>query len=62
MIETTSAGAAFLAGLGAGIFSNLEDIKKAWKVEKTFTPKLSEAEREARLARWTVAVRRTMLK
>ena len=58
LIETTSAGAAYLAGLGAGLFSGLEDIKRIWKTDRSFTPKLSSAERENRLRRWHLAVGR----
>jgi glycerol kinase len=60
MIETTSAGAAYLAGLGAGIFTDLESIKKAIKLDRTFRPRLSEDDRKERLLRWQVAVRRAM--
>ncbi|RYZ68469.1 MAG: glycerol kinase, partial [Proteobacteria bacterium] len=61
MIGTTSAGAAYLAGLGAGVFSDLGEIKKIWKVEKTFRPKIKNDEREERLERWTLAVKRASL-
>lgn len=59
MIETTSAGAAYLAALGAGIFTSTDEIKKIWKTDKTFKPKMSSGDREARLARWSKAVART---
>ena len=57
-IETTSAGAAFLAGLGTGFWSSLDDVRKAWRVQKTFSPKIDEAARTQRLERWSAAVRR----
>lgn len=58
MIETTSAGAAYLAALGAGVFSDLGDIKKVWKAEKTFAPKMSGDARSQRLERWSQAIAR----
>jgi glycerol kinase len=54
--ETTAFGAACLAGLGAGIYSSLEDISAMWKAEASFTPKLDAASREAELAGWKRAV------
>ncbi len=60
MIATTSAGAAYLAMLGAGIFSELSEIRRVWKVDKTFVSKIGSAEREERLERWAVAVSRAM--
>lgn len=61
VIETTSAGAAYLAGLGAGLFSSVEDIRRIWKFDRTYRPKIDEAAREERLARWRVAVNRARL-
>ena len=56
MLETTAVGAAFLAGLGAGIYRDTDDIIRAWKKERTFTPKIDEDERTAVLERWRNAV------
>lgn len=61
MIETTSAGAAYLAGLGAGLFGSLDEIKRIWKVDRTYRSKLSDQERSDRLSRWQLAVRRARL-
>ncbi len=57
MIETTALGAAFLAGLAAGVWGGREEIRRAWKVDKRFAPKMKPTEREAMLARWREAVR-----
>lgn len=56
MIETTALGAAFLAGLATGFWSNRDEIRKAWKVGKRFEPKMKPTEREAHLAKWRQAV------
>jgi len=56
MIETTALGAAFLAGLGAGVWKDRQEIRRAWKVGKRFQPKMKSTEREAHLAKWRKAV------
>lgn len=61
MIETTSAGAAFLAGHGADIFESLDQIKSVWKIDKVFRPKMTSEAREQRMASWEDAVRRVKL-
>ena len=61
MIETTSAGAAYLAALGAGLFSSPAEIKRVWKVDRAYRPKIDDSARAERLARWKTAVRRARL-
>lgn len=56
MIETTALGAAFLAGLAAGVWKGREEIRKVWRTDRRFTPRMEPAEREAMLARWRAAV------
>jgi glycerol kinase len=58
--ETTALGAAFLAGLDAGIFPDGEAFARTWALERRFTPRMDEAERERRYGRWRDAVRRTL--
>ncbi len=57
-VETTSLGAAFLAGLGVGFWKSPDDIRKAWKADKVFKPKMSEDERARHLGKWRDAVKR----
>ncbi|HLL54956.1 MAG TPA: glycerol kinase GlpK [Myxococcaceae bacterium] len=57
-LETTSLGAAFLGGLGAGIWQSPEEIRKAWKADRAFKPKMKLEMRERHLARWRRAVER----
>jgi glycerol kinase len=57
-IETTAAGAAFLAGLAAGFWSSVDEIGELWQREKTFEPRLAESERERLLEGWARAVGR----
>jgi glycerol kinase len=56
MIETTALGAAFLAGLAAGVWKGREEIRRAWKVGKRFEPRMKATEREAFLGKWRRAV------
>ncbi len=58
MIETTALGAAFLAGLGTGVWSGTAELKKTWRVDKRFQPKMKPEQREAALQRWRRAVER----
>ncbi len=58
MIETTSAGAAFLAGLGVGFWKNLDEIQKIWAIDREFKPKLNETQRKERLKNWSTAIGR----
>jgi glycerol kinase len=56
MIETTALGSAFLAGLATGVWSSKEEIRKAWRRDRAFAPRMRPVEREAMLARWKAAV------
>ena len=57
LLETTALGAARLAGLQAGVFNALADLKKAWVADQTFTPIMDESERQSRLRTWRRAVK-----
>lgn len=56
--ETTALGAAYLAGLGIGIFDNLEQISKKWKLARRYVPKMSKEQRETLCYQWKRAVER----
>lgn len=57
-LDTTAMGAAFLAGLGAGLWSSPEEIAGVWEVERRFAVERDEAWREAMIARWEDALAR----
>lgn len=61
-LETTSLGAVFAAGLGAGLWSDLVDIEKTWKEDRLFKPEMAPADRESAMARWNTAVGRVRAK
>ncbi len=58
--ETTVLGAAFLAGLGRGLFSSLDEIKAAWRLDFRAAPRMAEAQRRTLLEGWQSAVRCVM--
>ena len=55
-IETTSLGAAYLAGLATGYWKSKEDVIENWQIDRTFTPEMSEDERSSLLTGWKKAV------
>ncbi len=54
--ETTALGAAFLAGLGAGVYKDLEDIKGFWHLDRAFQPDLDGGKRADLLSGWHDAI------
>ncbi len=61
VLETTALGAALLAGLGAGIYTSLEETTKIWKKDLEFTPRMDDATRLLNLKGWHEAVKRSLL-
>jgi glycerol kinase len=59
-LEATGQGAAFLAGLTVGIFSDLAAIAAAWAPGARFEPRMDGADRERLIAGWRDAVDRTL--
>jgi glycerol kinase len=57
--ETTALGAAYLAGLAVGFWKSLEEVARAWRIERRFEPGMSREEAAARLKRWSLAVERS---
>ena len=55
-VETTAAGAAYLAGLAVGYWGSKEDVVRNVKVERVFFPQISPEEQQKRLRRWHRAV------
>jgi glycerol kinase len=57
-VETTGLGAAYLAGLGSGVWRSLETLAQRTTIEHTFTPAMDSATRAQRYAGWRRAVER----
>ena len=60
--ESTALGAAYLAGLGAGLYKDEKDIADRWKLEKSFVPQISKENVEKGLRQWHDAVGRVRSK
>ena len=60
VLETTALGAAYLAGLQAGVYGSTGDIAKFWGRDARFEPKMPAAERGDLLKGWRKAVERTL--
>lgn len=59
--ETTALGAAYLAGIGAGLYKSIDEIASMNTIAKRYKPSLPGPGREAELARWRSAIRRLTL-
>jgi glycerol kinase len=59
-LETTALGAAFHAGLAVGLWSGLDDLKRAWSAADRFTPSMDGALRDKLVEGWRRAVARTL--
>jgi glycerol kinase len=60
VLETTALGAAYLAGLQAGILPPPDKFAKSWKREKRFTAKMKPKQREEKYAGWKDAIRKLL--
>jgi glycerol kinase len=60
VMETTAIGAAYLAGLQAGVCPDLDGFAKTWKRERRFEPAMDAATRARKWAGWRDAVARTL--
>ncbi len=58
IIETTALGAAFLAGLGVGLWKSKAEIAKVWREERRFQPQMTGAKVVAHLRAWDAAVKK----
>lgn len=56
--ESTVLGAAFLAGLGVGLWKDLNEIKKVWALDREFKPELASSARKTKLTEWHRAIER----
>jgi len=56
--ETTALGAAYLAGLAAGVWKSTDEIAARWQVERTFEPAMERGKAAEKRARWERAVER----
>ncbi len=60
VLETTALGVALLAGYQIGEFKSLNQIKKTWKKDKVFLPKINNKFRNHLLQGWRQAIKKTL--
>jgi glycerol kinase len=58
--ETTAMGACFAAGLAVGVWKDLDEVRALWAVSKTFSPNMSESDRETNWLGWQKAVTKSL--
>ncbi len=58
--ETTALGVAYLAGLATGLWKDKDEIKNQWKLDRHYSPKISEKERISLIHGWEKAVSRSL--
>lgn len=58
--ETTALGAAYLAGLAAGVWSSRDELQKMWRCDRIYTPEMPDNRRTSLLAGWDKAVGRSL--
>jgi glycerol kinase len=59
LVETTALGAAFLAGLGTGVWGSTDELRETWQLDRSFAPAADRADADAAHARWIDAVQRS---
>jgi glycerol kinase len=62
VLETTALGAAYLSGLGSGVFCDMEDLRANWHQQRVFDPQMQASEREQLLSQWHDCVARLINK
>lgn len=60
VLETTALGAAYLAGLDAGLLPEPDRFADLWRLERRFAPGMAKSQREKLVAGWRDSVRRTL--
>ncbi|PLX36101.1 MAG: glycerol kinase [Hyphomicrobiales bacterium] len=60
VMETTALGAAWLAGMRAGVWPDRQGFTERWQRDRRFEPGMAETERAVKIAGWKDAVRRTL--
>ena len=59
LTETTALGAAFLTGLGVGVWGSTDELRETWQLDRSFAPTGDRTEADAAHRRWTEAVERS---
>ena len=62
VVETTALGAAYLAGITSGMWSDAEELRNNERIERTFTPSIGGEERARLMNGWHTAVKSARLR
>lgn len=57
-VETTALGAAYLAGIAEGVWSGADEVERFWRIDRSFEPRMPEAQRTELIYGWQKAVMR----
>ncbi|AZZ36156.1 glycerol kinase [Bdellovibrio sp. qaytius] len=60
-IETTSMGAAYLAGIGAGVWNSTAEINKIWKIDRSFNATIKKKDLALRQKSWAKAIKKVLV-
>jgi glycerol kinase len=60
ILETTALGAAFLAGVRAGVYGSLDDVGRLRKTQSEFRPTMADANRRKLRNEWKIALDRAL--
>ena len=60
IVETTALGAAYAAGLATGLFADLADLRSRWQAQRTWTPRIDDAQRDRLHRGWLKAIERSL--
>ncbi|MEM7717877.1 MAG: glycerol kinase GlpK [Pseudomonadota bacterium] len=61
VLETTALGAAWLAGMKAGVYPDTQGFAQSWALERRFSPAMSDDVRSEKYTRWKKAIEATMM-
>lgn len=59
LIETTALGAAYLAGLSAGVYAHVDELQHLWQIDRVFEPSISREQAQELMHKWNHAIRQT---
>ena len=59
--ETTALGVALFAGYKVGVFKSLNQIKRLWRKDRDFKPKISRSLRNNLIKDWNLAIKKTLV-
>jgi glycerol kinase len=60
ILDTTALGSGLAAGLAVGLWKTPEELRKSWKIDRTFTPSMSEGVKASLREKWARAIRKVL--